>query len=256
MLARYDYAVVMCLSVRHTPLCVETTEQNWTGFWHRGWRLFFHRYPTIRKFGYLHKWRYFPLELCPKLRVSRFTFATVMPRLWWHTAAALRSIQATPHPHDVDSMSIRRIFFAINARDVDTTKVFPTCEKFRRVDVVWLELSEGWLLCMCHHNRRIGIVSGGARAVQGGPGATSSSQERAPHPARHSVVRDRERVDVRRAVVRQHPGDGPLLPAARQVRAHHRQLREELRAVQLPPAHHQPLRVRRRVRIVPLRSGC
>ena len=60
-------AMALCLSVCHMSVFYLNGWTDRAGFWHMGFfRPVLHR--VLRKFIYLQKYGYFPLELCPKLQ--------------------------------------------------------------------------------------------------------------------------------------------------------------------------------------------
>jgi len=70
MVARH-FAVVVCPSVRHKPVLYRDDWTNRAGF---GTEISFHlSHTVIRKFGYLQKIGYFPVELCPRLRTPKIS---------------------------------------------------------------------------------------------------------------------------------------------------------------------------------------
>ena len=60
------------LSACHKPVLYRNDWTNRAGFWHRGLLPHIPRC-VIRKYGYLQKLGYFPLELCPKLRTWKIS---------------------------------------------------------------------------------------------------------------------------------------------------------------------------------------
>ena len=58
------FAVIVCLSVRHKPVLYRSVWTNRAGIWYGGFLLPI-PHCVIRKFGYIQKLGYFPLEVCP-----------------------------------------------------------------------------------------------------------------------------------------------------------------------------------------------
>ena len=71
---RPSVCLSVCPFVRHKPVLCQNDWTNRADFWqwHRGFFLPI-THSVIRKFGYLQKIVYFPLELCPQLRTWKIS---------------------------------------------------------------------------------------------------------------------------------------------------------------------------------------